>query len=77
MIRHLVLPNNIAGTDQFVRFVAEKLAPSTFFNLMSQYRPEHGALQRPELRRRVTRQEYAHAVNWARQAGLANASSRT
>ena len=74
MIRHLVLPNNIAGTDQFVRFVAEKLAPSTFVNLMSQYRPEHEALQRPELRRRVTRQEYARAVNWAREAGLANAS---
>ena len=77
MIRHLVLPNNIAGTDQFVRFVAEKLAPSTFVNLMSQYRPEHEAFQRPELCRRVTRQEYSRAVNWAREAGLANASSQT
>src|SRR5664279_4479094 len=45
---------------------------STFVNLMSQCRPEHEALQRPELRRRVTRQEHARAVNWARQAGLAN-----
>jgi putative pyruvate formate lyase activating enzyme len=77
IIRHLVLPNNIAGTDQFVRFVAEKLAPSTFVNLMSQYRPEHEAFQRPELFRRITRQEYARAVNWAREAGLANASSQT
>jgi putative pyruvate formate lyase activating enzyme len=74
MIRHLVLPNNIAGTGQFVRFVAEKLARSAFVNLMSQYRPEHEAFQRPELCRRVTRQEYSRAVNWAREAGLANAS---
>jgi putative pyruvate formate lyase activating enzyme len=77
MIRHLVLPNNIAGTDQFVRIVAEKLARSTFVNLMSQYRPEHKAFQRPELCRRVTRQEYSRAVDWARKAGLANASSQS
>jgi len=77
MIRHLVLPNNIAGTDRFVRFVAEKLARSTFVNLMSQYRPEHEAFERPELCRRVTRQEYARAVNWAREAGLANRGFET
>jgi len=77
MIRHLVLPSNIAGTDQFVRFVAKKLARSTFVNLMSQYRPEHEAFQRPELRRRVTPQEYERAVNWARAAGLANVSLQT
>jgi len=77
MIRHLVLPNNIAGTDQFVRFVAEKLARSTFVNLMPQYRPENEAARRPELSRRITRQEYERAVDWARAAGLANAGLQT
>jgi putative pyruvate formate lyase activating enzyme len=77
MIRHLVLPNNIAGTDQFVRFVGEKLARSTFVNLMSQYRPEHEAFERPELCRPITRQEYSRAVNWAREAGLASAGLQT
>jgi putative pyruvate formate lyase activating enzyme len=72
MIRHLVLPDNIAGTDRFVSLVAEKLAPSTFVNLMSQYRPAHEAFERGELGRRIARQEYARAVEWAREAGLAN-----
>jgi putative pyruvate formate lyase activating enzyme len=43
MIRHLVLPHNLAGTDQSVRFVSSKLGPSTYLNLMWQYRPEYQA----------------------------------
>jgi putative pyruvate formate lyase activating enzyme len=72
MIRHLVLPNNIAGTEKLVRFVAEKLGPDTYVNLMSQYRPEHRARQYPELARRITGAEYRQAIDWARQAGLTN-----
>jgi putative pyruvate formate lyase activating enzyme len=70
MIRHLVLPHNIAGTDKFVRFVAEKLTPSTYVNIMAQYRPEHQARLYPELSRRLTRSEYQQAIQWAREAGL-------
>jgi putative pyruvate formate lyase activating enzyme len=72
MIRHLVLPENIAGTDKFVRFVAERLGPGVYVNLMAQYRPEHRARRFAELSRRITGQEYARAINWARQAGLKN-----
>ena len=70
MVRHLVLPNNIAGTDQFVRLVADRLGRSTYVNLMSQYRPEHDAGRYPDLARRITRLEYLDAVAWAREAGL-------
>ncbi len=70
MIRHLVLPNNIAGTDKFVRWVAEKLSPSTYVNIMAQYRPEHMAPKIPELARRITWSEYQQALRWAREAGL-------
>ena len=72
MIRQLVVPHNMARTDQFVRFVADKLARSTYVNLMSQYRPEYEARRYPELSRPVTRQEYSQAVAWAREAGLTN-----
>ena len=71
MIRHLVLPEDIAGTRAFVRFVAEKLGPATYVNLMSQYRPEYQAACYPQLARRITRAEYQRAVEWAREAGLA------
>jgi len=75
MIRHLVLPNNIAGTQKFVRFVAEKLTRSTYVNIMAQYRPEHKAFQYPELSRRLSYAEYRQAVAWAREAGLTRLDS--
>jgi putative pyruvate formate lyase activating enzyme len=70
IIRHLVLPQNIAGTDGFVRFVAERLTRSTYVNIMAQYHPEHRARKYPELSRRITGAEYRQAVAWAREAGL-------
>jgi putative pyruvate formate lyase activating enzyme len=70
MIRHLVLPGNIAGTDKVVQFVVTRLTRSTYVNIMAQYRPEHRAREFPGLSRRITRAEYAQAVSWARDAGL-------
>jgi putative pyruvate formate lyase activating enzyme len=70
MIRHLVLPDNIAGTDKFVQFVASKLSRSTYVNIMAQYRPEHKAAGIPELSRRITGAEYRQAIRWAKEAGL-------
>jgi putative pyruvate formate lyase activating enzyme len=72
IIRHLVMPHNIAGTDRFVRWVAGELSPETYVNLMAQYRPEHRASEYPELVRRITTDEYRQAVQWAREAGLKN-----
>jgi len=72
MIRHLVLPENIAGTDRFVRFVAKRLSAGTYVNLMAQYRPEHRERRFPELSRRITNEEYVRAVGWAQSAGLKN-----
>ncbi len=70
MIRHLVMPNNIAGTDKFVRWVARRLTPSTYVNIMPQYRPEHRAFEYPEIARPITAAEYRQAIAWAREAGL-------
>ncbi len=70
MIRHLVLPHNIAGTDKFVQFVATRLTRSTYVNIMAQYRPEHKAPGIPELSRRITSAEYQQAIRWAKEAGL-------
>ncbi len=75
MVRHLVLPENIAGTDRFVRFVAERLSRSTYVNIMAQYRPEHRARRYPELSRRITREEYRQALRWADEAGLTNVAT--
>ena len=72
LIRHLVLPNNIAGTDRFVKWVASELGPDTAVNVMAQYRPEHRAFEYPEIARRLTSEEWRQALAWARAAGLSN-----
>ena len=63
---------NIAGTDRFVRWVAEELTPTTYVNIMAQYRPEHEAFDFPEISRRITHDEWKQAVAWAKEAGLTN-----
>jgi putative pyruvate formate lyase activating enzyme len=72
IIRHLVLPNNVAGTDRFVRWVADELSPCTYVNLMDQYRPDHLAFDHPDIARRITSDEWRRALDWAQDAGLKN-----
>jgi putative pyruvate formate lyase activating enzyme len=72
MIRHLVMPNDVGGTREVVRWIAEHLPRDTYVNLMSQYRPMHRAFDYPEISRPLTRREYDEAVGWARDAGLTN-----
>ena len=72
IVRHLVMPNNIAGTDRFVRWVAQELSPRTSVNIMAQYRPMHRAFDYPEIARRITTAEWNQALSWAREAGLSN-----
>ena len=70
LVRHLVLPNTLAGTPTIVRFLVEEISPDTYLNLMDQYRPEFHASQYPQLNRGITRQEYQAAVKVALDAGL-------
>lgn len=72
IIRHLVMPNRVAGTKQVVEWIAANLPKDTYVNLMSQYTPAYKAHDYPEIARRITRGEYEEAVAWARAAGLTN-----
>ena len=70
LVRHLVLPEGLAGTEEIVRFLAEEISKNTYLNLMDQYRPCHQAYELPPLNRRITRAEYEAAVQAAQAAGL-------
>ncbi len=70
LVRHLVLPGNLAGTNKIVRFLSNKISPHTYLNLMDQYRPEYHAIEYPELDHRISHEEYQQALDWAHQAGL-------
>jgi putative pyruvate formate lyase activating enzyme len=72
VIRHLVMPNRVAGTEQFVRWVTEALPKNTYVNIMAQYRVEYKAYEHPEIARAITVQEFLEAMDWARVYGLTN-----
>ncbi len=72
LIRHLVLPEDLAGTEQNLSFLAEKFGPEVWVSLMHQYFPAHEALQTPPLNRKTTRREYEYACHTASHLGLGN-----
>jgi putative pyruvate formate lyase activating enzyme len=70
LVRHLVLPNNLAGSEKIFQFLAREISRNTFLNIMDQYLPAFQALFYPELSRPITKKEYQEVVNLAKKAGL-------
>ena len=62
LLRHLVLPGNLAGTEQVLAFVAREISTNTYLNLMGQYYPCYRADEYPPLDRPVTAEEYGRAL---------------
>lgn len=70
LVRHLVLPNNLAGTEKVMEFLATEISTETFVNIMDQYRPLHKAFRYPELSRSITRMEFKRAIEIAQNYGI-------
>jgi putative pyruvate formate lyase activating enzyme len=70
LIRHLVLPENLASTDLTAEFLAQNISKDTYINVMDQYHPSYRARDFRELTRGITSKEFEQAVDWARKAGL-------
>lgn len=70
LVRHLVLPDNLAGTDAVCRWLAQEISPNTFVNIMDQYYPYYKAKEYPELNRRIAGEEFERALQWVAEAGL-------
>lgn len=70
MVRHLVMPNGVAGSKQVFEWIASHLPQDTYVNVSAQYRPVHRAFDYPVIARRPTVAEYNQAVQWAKEAGL-------
>jgi len=70
LIRHLVLPHGLAGTESAVKFIADEVSRNTYVNIMSQYHPCYKAFEVPELSRRLSGEEFIEAIKQAQKAGL-------
>jgi putative pyruvate formate lyase activating enzyme len=77
IIRHLVMPNRVAGTRAFVRWVAEDLNRSTYVNIMAQYHVDYQAYNYPEIARGITVEEFLEAIEWAQEYGLTNLDEKS
>ena len=70
LVRHLVLPDDISGSGEVFKFLAEEISTGTYINLMDQYRPCYRADEYPEVNHRITAAEYQAALDRARDCGL-------
>ncbi len=70
IIRHLVLPEGLAGTETVLRWIAQALSPRVHVSLMDQYFPAHRAVGDPVLGRKITAGEYLTALEAFDAAGL-------
>jgi putative pyruvate formate lyase activating enzyme len=76
LVRHLVMPGDISGTESVLRFLAEEISRDTSLNLMDQYHPCYRAGDNPPLDRPLTRQEYQRALACADRLGLHRLDTR-
>ncbi len=70
LVRHLVLPNRLAGTEETVHFLAQEVSTNTYLNIMAQYHPCYKAFDIPLLARQINKQEVYEAISLAHQQGL-------
>ena len=72
IVRYLVLPNDIAGSEDSLTWLAREVSPGVAVSIMSQYHPAHRAYKYKGLDRRITPQEYREVADLAARLGLEN-----
>ncbi len=70
LVRHLVLPNDIAGSQKVIDFIAGEISINTYLNIMDQYHPAYKANQHDELNRTITKAQYSSVISYAQSKGL-------
>ena len=70
IVRHLVLPGQVADSKRCLRFIAEELSPSVHVSLMAQYAPTPAVARHPELGRRLRPDEYEEVLEELERLGF-------
>ena len=70
LIRHLVMPDGVAGTRAIMAFIAQHVSIDSYVNIMDQYRPLYRAGEYPEIDRPISSREYREAISIAKAEGL-------
>ncbi len=70
IVRHLILPDKLAGSAETFRFIKEEISPDTYVSLMGQYFPSFKAERCVSINRKITPEEYEAAVESFFELGL-------
>jgi putative pyruvate formate lyase activating enzyme len=73
LVRHLVLPSNLAGSKQVLAWIKQELGIETYISLMAQYNPLHRAVDYPMLCRSIRQEEYDNLLDFLETEGFENA----
>jgi putative pyruvate formate lyase activating enzyme len=76
LVRHLVLPEGLAGTREVMRFLAGEVSKNTYVNVMDQYYPCGYVSPHSPLSRRISRGEYEEAISAAKEEGITRLDNR-
>lgn len=72
LIRHLILPDNLAGTLDSFEWLKSELGTEVHLSVMSQYFPAYKAFNHPKMNRKITNKEYVNALNIIEKLGFTN-----
>jgi len=72
IVRHLVLPNGLAGSQESLTWLAEEVSPAVAVSIMSQYFPAHHAPRISSLSRTLSEAEYSEVIKLVDRLGLEN-----
>ena len=72
IVRHLILPNDIAGSAESLKWLVKKISPRVAVSIMSQYYPAHRAYKYEEINRKITPQEYQQVADLVEKLGIEN-----
>jgi putative pyruvate formate lyase activating enzyme len=72
IIRHLLLPNRLAGSKESLDWLVREVSPEITVSIMSQYYPSHHAWRTPLLSRPISIPEYEEVVNMLDSLGIEN-----
>ncbi|MDI6640574.1 MAG: hypothetical protein QMD78_07110 [Methanocellales archaeon] len=64
------MPNDVAGSEKTLKFIADEISKDSYVNIMNQYRPMYQACEYDELNRRPEWSEYRRVIEMAREFDL-------
>jgi len=76
LVRHLILPGDLAGSKVILKFLAGEISNGTYLNIMDQYRPAYQASRHAGMSRRITVDEYQTIVDTALSLGITRLDKR-